>query len=232
MTTRDRIIEAAEVLFAVNGYDGTSLRDITEQAGVNVAAVNYHFGSKENLLADLLDRIITPINEERLELLAARADDDIDSVLRAFLLPDLHALEKLAGRNPDLPRFVSRMYSENSPLMHRVIGAQFAEVGQRFGTAFAASLPGHDETEISFRLSCVVAIVVYLFAGVQAPGMAQLTTGSTEQDLARLLSVTRSIMTAAIEEVATVREDPPPSLARSRRRVTPDTNQRIERKTF
>lgn len=204
MATRDRIIEAAEVLFAVNGYDGTSLRDITEQAGVNVAAVNYHFGSKENLLADLLDRIISPINEERLELLAARADDDIDSVLRAFLLPDLHALEKLAGRHPDLPRFVSRMYSENSPLMHRVIGAQFAEVGERFGAAFAASLPGHDETEISFRLSCVVAIVVYLFAGVQAPGMAQLTTGSTEQDLARLLSVTRSIMTAVIEEVATV----------------------------
>jgi len=204
MATRNRIIEAAEVLFAVNGYDGTSLRDITEQAGVNVAAVNYHFGSKENLLAALLDRIISPINEERLELLAARANNDIDSVLTAFLLPDLHALEELRSRNPDLPRFVSRMYSENSPLMHRVIGGQFAEVRRRFGAAFASSLPGHDEAEISFRISCVVAIVVYLFAGVQAPGMAQLTTGSTDQDLARLLSVTRSIMTAPIEEVVTM----------------------------
>lgn len=204
MATKDLIIESAEVLFAVNGYQGTSLRDITERAGVNVAAVNYHFGSKEGLLADLLDRIISPINDERLALLEANEAHDVESVLTAFLLPDLHALEELRDRNPDLPRFVSRMYSENSPLMHRVIGAQFAEVGKQFGAAFAEALPDFDEAEISFRLSCVVGIVVYLFAGVQAPGMSPLATGSTNEDLARLLSVTRSIMTAPVEEVAEV----------------------------
>jgi AcrR family transcriptional regulator len=204
VATRERIIEAAEVLFALNGYEGTSMRDITERAEVNVAAVNYHFGSKENLLAVLLDRIISPINEKRLELLAGSDRDDLDSVLTSFLLPDLHALEELRDRNPELPRFVSRMYSENSPLMHRVIGAQFAEVGREFSAAFAQTLPGYDEAEISFRISCVVGLVVYLFAGVQAPGVAPLTTGSTETDLSRLLSVTRSIMTAPVEEVSTV----------------------------
>jgi AcrR family transcriptional regulator len=204
VATRERIIEAAEVLFALNGYDGTSMRDITERAEVNVAAVNYHFGSKENLLVALLDRIIAPINDERLALLASSDSDDLDSVLASFLLPDLHALEKLRDRNPDLPRFVSRMYSENSPLMHRVVGAQFAEVRREFAKAFADALPGYDEAEISFRISCVVGIVVYLFAGVQAPGVAPLTTGSAEMDLSRLLSVTRSIMTAPVEELSTV----------------------------
>lgn len=204
MTTRERIIEAAEVLFAADGYEGTSLREITERAGVNVAAVNYHFGSKERLLAALLDRIISPINEERLELLAATTSHDIDSVLTAFLIPDLNAIEELRKRSEELPRFVSRMYSENSAFMHRVIGAQFAEVGRQFGMAFANALPGLDEAGISFRLSCVVGIVVYMFAGVEAPGMAPIVTGSTESDLTRLLSVTRSIMTAPVEEVVVV----------------------------
>lgn len=206
MNTKDRIIATAEVLFAVNGYEGTSLRDITQRADVNVAAVNYHFGSKENLLAALLDRIITPINDERLELLDAAAGDDqpdVDDVLTAFLLPDLHALERLRQRNPDLPHFVSRMYSENSPLMHRVMGSQFAEIGRRFGEALTTALPDIDRDEISFRLSCVVGIVVYMFAGVQAPGVAPLATGDIDGDLSRLLSVTRSIMTAPVVEVAT-----------------------------
>lgn len=205
MSTKEKILETAELLFATHGYDGTSLRDITEQAGVNVAAVNYHFGSKENLLTALLDRIITPINAERIELLdemESEGQPSLAQILTAFLLPDLHALKTLRKRNQALPRFVSRMYSEASPLMHDVIGAQFAELGHRFGLAFAAALPDLDHDEIAFRLSCVVGIVVYMFAGVDAPGMALLAGDDITTDLRRLLAVTTSIMTAPIEEVA------------------------------
>ncbi|MCZ6663464.1 MAG: TetR family transcriptional regulator, partial [Actinobacteria bacterium] len=67
--TKERIVRAAEILFAKEGYAGTSLRQITESAGVNIAAVNYHFGSKENLLIEILDRVVGPINAERLLLL-------------------------------------------------------------------------------------------------------------------------------------------------------------------
>lgn len=205
MSTKDRIIEAAEILFALNGYDGTSLRDITERAGVNVAAVNYHFGSKENLLIELLDRIIAPINTERLEMLEEASTDgppELEQILTAFLLPDLTSLNRLRARNPDLPRFVSRMYSEGSPLMGKIVGMQFAEMSERFGEAFARALPELSPAEISFRLSCIVGIVVYLFAGVEAPGVAPLATGDVNTDLARLLAVTRSIMTAPVWEVA------------------------------
>lgn len=205
MSTKDRINEAAEILFALNGYDGTSLREITERAGVNVAAVNYHFGSKENLLVELLDRIIAPINTERLELLEEASSDgppDLEQILTAFLLPDLTSLNRLRARNPDLPRFVSRMYSEASPLMRKIVGMQLAEMSEKFGEAFAKALSELSPAEISFRLSCIVGIVVYLFAGVEAPGVAPLTTGDVNTDLARLLTVTRSIMTAPVREVA------------------------------
>ena len=69
--TKNRILDAAERLFADFGYKATSLRDITSEAGVNLASVNYHFGSKEALLAALLERNFAPVNRRRIELLDA-----------------------------------------------------------------------------------------------------------------------------------------------------------------
>ena len=75
--TKDRILDAAERLFADKGYSATSLRDITQEAEVNLAAVNYHFGSKEALLTALLERRLDPVNRKRLELLDAAEAEDI-----------------------------------------------------------------------------------------------------------------------------------------------------------
>lgn len=197
--TKELIVRAAEVLFAREGYSGTSLRQITEAADVNIAAVNYHFGSKENLLIEILDRVVVPINDERLELLDAAETEgtpDVSGVLTAFLLPDLHALHKLRSRDPSLPRFVSRMYSENSELMGRVVGRQFAEIQRRFYSAFGSALPELTPDEIAWRLNCVVGIVVYLFAGIEAPGMASMAGPDVEENLSRLLAVTVALMTA------------------------------------
>ena len=69
--TRDRILDAAERLFAQQGFDLTSLRALTTEADVNLAAVNYHFGSKERLFEAVLARLIAPINAERLARLDA-----------------------------------------------------------------------------------------------------------------------------------------------------------------
>ena len=67
--TRDRIIDTAEQLFADKGYAGTSIRGIVAAAGVNLAAIHYHFGSKDELLLAILDRYAVPVNQRRLELL-------------------------------------------------------------------------------------------------------------------------------------------------------------------
>ena len=203
--TREQIVRAAEVLFAQDGYAGTSLRHITEAANVNIAAVNYHFGSKENLLIEILDRVIGPINDDRLRLLdeaEAEGIPDAGRILTAFLLPDLHALDRLRSRNPALPKFVSRMYSEGSELMGQVMGRQFAEIQRRFYAAFANALPDLTSDEIAWRLHCVVGIVVYLFAGVEAPGMASIIGPDIDRNLKQLLGLTLALMTAPTERLS------------------------------
>ena len=95
--TKERILNAAEELFAQQGYAATSLRAITGLAKVNLAAVNYHFGSKEALLAAVIERRLLPLNRERSARLDAVLDDaarqgrrpDVDATLRAFIEPTL-----------------------------------------------------------------------------------------------------------------------------------------------
>lgn len=202
--TRAQILEAAEVLFARDGYANTSLRQITEVAGANVAAVNYHFGSKENLLVEILDRIIAPITEERLRLLddmESAGSPGVDDLLTAFLLPDLHVISELKRRDPALPHFVSRMYTEGSDLMAEVMGRQFAEAQRRFYAAFHEALPNLPEDEIAWRLHCIVGIVIYLFAAVETPGIPRMLGDDVDGDLRRLLAVTAPLMCAPVEEV-------------------------------
>ena len=92
--TRRRILDTAERQFALRGFAGTSLRGITREAGVNVAAIHYHYGSKEELLRATMERILAPVNAERLRLLdeaiaAADGAPSVEAILSAFLCPDL-----------------------------------------------------------------------------------------------------------------------------------------------
>src|SRR6266542_3164877 len=90
-STKDRILDTAERLFADHGYSSTSLRQIIAAAGVNLAAVHYHFGSKESLLEAVVLRRAGPVNDQRLQLLdeAERAADppELERVMEAFLVP-------------------------------------------------------------------------------------------------------------------------------------------------
>jgi len=105
VTTKDKILNASEQLFANNGYHNTSLRAITREAGVNLAAVNYHFGSKQALLEEVISRHLDPLNRVRREKLLgirekARGDGAPPStgeVLRAFIVPMLHYRETDPG---------------------------------------------------------------------------------------------------------------------------------------
>ncbi len=206
--TREQIARTAEVLFAREGFSNTSLRQVTDAAGVNIAAVNYHFGSKEGLLVEILDRIIAPLNEERIMLLdeleEAGTPDTVD-LLTAFLLPDLRLIQELRTRDPSLPRFVSRMYSEASELMERTMGRQFAETQVRFYAAFGHAIPSLSADEIAWRLRCVVGIVVYMFASVETPGLPSMLGGDVDADLERLLGVTVPMMLSPAVEVAVSR---------------------------
>ena len=82
MNTKDRILDSAERLFARDGFEATSLRAITAEANVNLAAVNYHFQSKEALVQTVIGRRMGPVNAQRLALLDAYEAEASDATLQ------------------------------------------------------------------------------------------------------------------------------------------------------
>lgn len=166
--TRQRILDAAESLFAERGFRAVSLREITTKAEVNLAAVNYHFGSKDSLVYDVLVRFIGPVNEQRLAMLdaaeEAHGDDPVPvrELLEALFRPVLdrladaeHSSEvflKLAGRCMMAP-------GEHGPeLMLRLFG----EIADRFFRAAVRSLPHLEEAEIHWRFHMALGAFFHL----------------------------------------------------------------------
>jgi AcrR family transcriptional regulator len=154
--TKGRILDTAEKLFGINGFESVSLRDITTGAEVNLAAVNYHFQSKDALIDAVIARRIAPVNARRMELLdAAGPTACVETILEAFLRPvfekQIHAMVPLMGRvlsNPDM--FVDRLFK-----------VHLAPVSQRFMTAFAAALPGLQTADIAWRMHFSVGVMTH-----------------------------------------------------------------------
>lgn len=166
--TKDRIIAAAERLFAADGLARTSLRAITAEAGVNVAAVHYHFGSKEELLAAVFERHVAPINEQRLrwlERLEAEGRPDVRSLLEAFLAPVIRT--DAAGGRPgaDLAQLFGRLWAEREDFVERLVREQFHEVAQRFAAAFTRALPGVEPRRLAWHLHFTVGVLTHLALG-------------------------------------------------------------------
>ncbi len=165
--TRDRILDVAERMFGERGFPATSLRDITTEAGVNVASVNYHFGSKEALLAEVLERRLKPINERRLELLdavEARAGDgppELEAVVRAFLSPPFHSQRVWGEKGPGFLRLVGRIHSETNEEFRATFVKQFDAVFQRFTAALQRALPNLDDADVSWRMLFMVGSMAF-----------------------------------------------------------------------
>jgi len=154
--TKSRIVDAAEKLFGMNGFEATSLRDITTEASVNLAAINYHFQSKDSLIDAIVARRVEPVNKRRMELLdAAGPNPSLEEILVAFMAPVMQvktdAMVPLMGRilsNPDL--FVDRVF-----LKH------LAPVSQRFSEALSKALPDLAPSEVLWRLHFSVAVMTH-----------------------------------------------------------------------
>jgi|SRR5271155_2918559 len=144
--TKARILDAAENLFGNLGFEATSLRDITAQAHANLAAVNYHFQSKDSLIEAVIQRRIEPINLRRLEMLdAAGPNPTIEQIVEAFVMPaievDLSRILPLIGRILSTPdQFILRVFRKHTA------------VAQRFTEAIGLALPELTLVERVWRL--------------------------------------------------------------------------------
>jgi AcrR family transcriptional regulator len=163
--TRQKLLDAAERLFAEHGVHRASLRAITQDASANLAAVNYHFGSKEALLRAVLSRRLGPLNSKRLALLkevleTAEGKPAPDEVVRAFVAPVLSMVERESGGHA-FARFVARTFSEPDPALRRLVLEEFDQVFKRFIAALELALPELDREEIHWRFLFTVGAMAH-----------------------------------------------------------------------
>lgn len=175
---RARIMEAAIRLFAQRGLDAVSVRDITAAARVNLGAVNYHFGSKEQLIRELYESLLNPLQAKRVELLdqieagAGTGPLDLELVLRALVEPTIRDVVGQKGPTTYLPRLMAQAYALPRPFLNDALAEQNDYIAKRFINALARAAP-----ELSFEQVCWR---YYLVVG----GFLQLTSDS--QGLHRL----------------------------------------------
>lgn len=165
MSARERLLDAAEALFGQHGIRATSIRDLAQAASVNLAAVNYHFGSKEGLIAAVLARRADPINRERHRLLdqaiaqAQGAPLTIEQILQAFIRPTLVVMET----NPNFLKFGARLWIEPQEEFRNVLLQQFSETGRRFIAALHAALPDIPPAVLRLRFSLGVGSMLHMW---------------------------------------------------------------------
>jgi AcrR family transcriptional regulator len=164
--TRDRILDTAERLFATQGIDATSLRHITAEAGVNLAAVHYHFGSKEALVRAVFGRRLGPLNQERLRLLdecearAGAGPPALEGVVDAFIAPTLRLRAEPEQGGENLCLLMGQLFSESNK-WRQIIFAEFGEAMHRFPAAFRRALPHLPEPELLWRLHFTIGAMVH-----------------------------------------------------------------------
>jgi AcrR family transcriptional regulator len=164
--TRQKILDAAERMISEQGYAATSLRQIIAAAGVNLASVHYHFGSKEELLDEVVMRKAGPVNEARLAMLD-RAETEsgpgreapLEKILEAFLAPAFYERRE----SPQFVRLMGRLYGEG--LMMWIVAKHFQPMVQRFQAALRRALPDLGPEELKWRTHFMIGVMAHTMFG-------------------------------------------------------------------
>lgn len=164
--TKVQIIKAAEKLFADKGLRAMTLRDVTRDAKVNLAAVNYHFGSKNDLMREVIGSRIEPINAERLRQLDALIEkygespipltDIFDSLFRPLFQSDGPG----SGPNPALIKMIGRAFAEPADFMRDMHQHFFKELSRRYITELKRTCPNLSEESLRYRFFLSVSMML------------------------------------------------------------------------
>lgn len=202
--TKARILDAAEQLFIESGYEAMSMRQVTSNADVNLAAVNYHFGGKESLIQAVLSRYLDPMNAERLRLLDAIEADGAEAltceqVLVAMFLPALRPANMGVAGGQRLLRFIGRAYTDPSPVVREFLASRYGEASKRFFKAFSRSLPHLQREELGFRLNFAMSALSGVLAGGNTSRLLNEFTQGQANDELTILSRLASLIVAALK---------------------------------
>jgi AcrR family transcriptional regulator len=156
--TRIQILDVAEELFSEQGLGRVSIRDITRKAKVNLAAINYHFGSKQELIDAVFERRIIPVNEARLAALdeverkAGKRHPKVEDILEAFIRPALQSSLQANNGSTAFSRLFGRCLSEPNPEVEALLRKQFEPLMERMDAALRKSLPHLSRPDVFWRM--------------------------------------------------------------------------------
>jgi AcrR family transcriptional regulator len=201
--TREKILDVAEKLIGEQGYAATSLRQIIAVAGVNLAAVHYHFGSKEEMLNEVVERraaIVNALRNARLDALEQAANGahlDVNAVLQAFFEPTV----EVSNAHPQFTRLMGRIYSEG---MVPAIGEKhFRPTALRFLEAVQRALPQIPPEELKWRAHFLAGAMAHTLC--RAPGSPDLS--EPETDIGRRIKLLVTFLAAGFRAPATQAEE-------------------------
>ena len=161
--TRTQILDAAEHLFAERGFRGTSVRAITDLAGANLAAVGYHFGSKAELLAAVIRRVVDPIIAAQgagLDRLLARTPDpSVADLVEAFAGPLFDEIPADDEGGARTSRLIVTIFGDPAEEMRNWTGPAEDTVRDRYLAAFGRARPDLPPQELWFRMRGILAVV-------------------------------------------------------------------------
>ncbi len=190
--TIDKILYVAETHFAVHGFFASSLRQITREAGVNVAAVHYHFGSKEALFVAVLSRRLQPFVQDVLDRLAILADgqrplraDDVVGSFVAACFALIHSHDRQAAL---FSKLLSRLMLDEYRPFREQLAARHADLMRPLQAAFQAALPQLPPEVLRWRMHLALSTLFNAFAGndvLKALAPAEVVNARDPQQVAR-----------------------------------------------
>ena len=181
--SKRRILEEAEKLFAEKGFDLVSVRDITKAAEANNAAVNYHFGSRENLIAIVVSRYLLPINEQRLSALDALEKQHgnkpvpVENLLEAMVRPMALVVRKSELSERLFYKLLGRIFSLQHEGFPPPVEEQVKHLAHRFRKALGKHFPQISEEELAWKFQFVIGAMVHTL--IHQEWMHRMTNGAS-----------------------------------------------------
>lgn len=200
-STKDQILDIAERHFAIYGFAGTSLRGIIKEAKVNVAAVAYHYGTKEELFNAVIQRFAMPVVERQLMLLDERISSSelsLRDILLSFYTPPVQLVKSKGVQGEALSMLLGRAQTEPEPVFS-MVDKHYAVCRSRYINAFRHVLPKATDAELHWYFEFMLSLIV-CFLTRQSPirkRYGDKDNWSAEEAIERMVNFCESGMRSA-----------------------------------
>ncbi|RZT92215.1 TetR family transcriptional regulator [Advenella incenata] len=167
MSTKEKITASALTLFATRGFDAISLKDITTLADVNVAAIHYHFGNKDDLIRAVLESVAQPINALRMQALEKLSGDGmltLERIVDALVAPPIMHSLQTTGDSRLLVRLLMQARALPQATTNVAIFEQYDAMALLFVESFMKVTPGLNREEAFWRYSFTIGAMMYIIS--------------------------------------------------------------------